>query len=167
SRNRRFSRQQCRVNTSGFPMRIAVIGTGYLGTTHAACMAQIGHSVLGVDIDPGKVAKLQSGEVPFFEPGIENVVRDNLASGRLRFTDSYAEAADFADVFFLTVGTPQIETGLGANLSYLNAAIDTLAPHLNRPALIVGKSTVPVGTAGGFGKRTRGIAPARGNIEFL
>ena len=135
-------------------MRIAVIGTGYLGTTHAACMAQIGHHVLGVDIDPGKVAKLQSGEVPFFEPGIDNLVRDNLASGRIRFTDSYAEAADFADVVFLTVGTPQCETGLGANLSYLDAAIDALSPHLNRPTLIVGKSTVPVGTAERLARRT-------------
>jgi UDPglucose 6-dehydrogenase len=147
-------------------MRIAMIGTGYLGTTHAACMAEIGHDVLGVDIDPGKLAKLQSGEVPFFEPGIENVVRDNLASGRLRFTDSYVEAADFADVHFLTVGTPQSETGLGANLSYLNAAIDALSPHLNRPALIVGKSTVPVGTAERLARRTRSIAPAGDNIEF-
>lgn len=147
-------------------MRIAVIGTGYLGTTHAACMAQVGHNVLGVDIDAGKVAKLQSGEVPFFEPGIENVVRDNLAAGRLRFTDSYGEAADFADVHFLTVGTPQGETGLGADLSYLNAAIDALAPHLNRPALIVGKSTVPVGTAERLARRTRSVAPAGDNIEF-
>ena len=78
-------------------MRIAVIGTGYLGATHAACMAQIGHDVLGVDIDPGKVAKLQSGEVPFFEPGIEDIVRDNLASGRLRFTDSYVESGKFRE----------------------------------------------------------------------
>ena len=147
-------------------MRIAVIGTGYLGTTHAACMAQIGHDVLGVDIDPGKVAKLQSGEVPFFEPGIDNVVRDNLAFGRLRFTDSYVEAADFADVHFLTVGTPQSEIGLGANLSYLNAAIDALSPHLNRPALIVGKSTVPVGTAERLARRTRSIAPAGDDIEL-
>ena len=119
-------------------MRIAVIGTGYLGTTHAACMAHIGHNVLGVDIDPGKVAKLQSGEVPFYEPDVETIVRDTLAAGRLRFTDSYEEAADFADVHFLAVGTPQNETNLGANLSYLNAAIDTLSPHLNRPVLIVG-----------------------------
>ena len=147
-------------------MRIAVIGTGYLGATHAACMAQIGHDVLGVDIDPGKVAKLQSGEVPFFEPGIEDIVRGNLASGRLRFTDSYVEAADFADVFFLTVGTPQSDTGLGANLSYLNAAIDTLSPHLNRPALIVGKSTVPVGTAERLAGRMRSIAPAGDDIEL-
>jgi UDPglucose 6-dehydrogenase len=147
-------------------MRIAVIGTGYLGTTHAACMAQIGHHVLGVDIDPGKVAKLQSGEVPFFEPGIDNLVRDNLASGRIRFTDSYAEAADFADVVFLTVGTPQCETGLGANLSYLHAAIDALSPHLNRPTLIVGKSTVPVGTAERLARRTRSLAPAGDDIEL-
>ena len=147
-------------------MRIAVIGTGYLGATHAACMAQIGHDVLGVDIDPGKVAKLQSGEVPFFEPGIEDIVRDNLASGRLRFTDSYVEAANFANVFFLTVGTPQIDTGLGANLSYLDAAIDTLAPHLNRPALIVGKSTVPVGTAERLARRMRSIAPAGDHLAL-
>ena len=147
-------------------MRIAVIGTGYLGTTHAACMAQIGHHVLGVDIDPGKVAKLQSGEVPFFEPGIDNLVRDNLASGRIRFTDSYAEAADFADVVFLTVGTPQCETGLGANLSYLDAAIDALSPHLNRPTLIVGRSTVPVGTAERLARRTRSLAPAGDDIEL-
>ena len=147
-------------------MRIAVIGTGYLGATHAACMAQIGHDVLGVDIDPGKVAKLQSGEVPFFEPGIEDIVKDNLASGRLRFTDSYVEAANFANVFFLTVGTPQIDTGLGANLSYLNAAIDTLAPHLNRPALIVGKSTVPVGTAERLARRMRSIAPAGDHLAL-
>ena len=147
-------------------MRIAVIGTGYLGTTHAACMAQIGHDVLGVDIDPGKVAKLQSGEVPFFEPGIDNLVRDNLASGRLRFTDSYVEAADFADLVFLTVGTPQCETGLGANLSYLHAAIDALSPHLNRPTLIVGKSTVPVGTAERLARRTRSLAPAGDDIEL-
>jgi UDPglucose 6-dehydrogenase len=147
-------------------MRIAVIGTGYLGTTHAACMAQIGHDVLGVDIDPGKVAKLQSGEVPFFEPGIDNLVRDNLASGRLRFTDSYVEAADFADLVFLTVGTPQCETGLAANLSYLHAAIDALSPHLNRPALVVGKSTVPVGTAERLARRTRSLAPAGDDIEL-
>jgi UDPglucose 6-dehydrogenase len=147
-------------------MRIAVIGTGYLGTTHAACMAQIGHKVLGVDIDPGKVAKLQSGEVPFFEPGIENVVRENLASGRLRFSDSYEEAADFADVHFLTVGTPQNETNLGANISYLDAAIDALSPHLNRPVLIVGKSTVPVGTAKRLARRARSLAPVGDDIEL-
>src|SRR5271156_2009832 len=81
-------------------MRVAVIGTGYLGTTHAACVSQIGHDVVGVDIDAEKVVKLQSGEVPFFEPDLESLVRENLASGRLRFTTSYEEAAEFADVHF-------------------------------------------------------------------
>jgi UDPglucose 6-dehydrogenase len=147
-------------------MRIVVIGTGYLGTTHAACMAEIGHNVLGVDIDPGKVAKLQSGEVPFFEPGLENTVKRNLATGRLRFSASYEEAADFADVHFLTVGTPQSELNFGANLLYVNAAIDALSPHLNKPALIVGKSTVPVGTAERLARRMRSIAPAGEDVEL-
>ena len=147
-------------------MQIAVIGTGYLGTTHAACMAQIGHSVLGVDIDPIKAAKLQSGEVPFFEPDLESAVKDNLASGRLRFTDSFEEAAEFAEVHFLTVGTPQDELHFGANLSYVNAAIDALGPLLNRPTLIVGKSTVPVGTAERLAERVRSIAPAGHDIEL-
>ena len=129
-------------------------------------MAQIGHNVLGVDIDPGKVAKLQSGEVPFFEPGLEDAVKDSLASGRLRFTGSYEEAADFADVHFLTVGTPQSELEFGANLSYVNTAIDALSPFLNRPALIVGKSTVPVGTAERLGERMRSIAPAGDDVEL-
>jgi UDPglucose 6-dehydrogenase len=147
-------------------MRISVIGTGYLGTTHAACMAEIGHHVLGVDIDPGKVAKLQSGEVPFFEPGLEDVVKDNMATGRLRFTDSYEEAATFAELHFLTVGTPQRELGFGANLSYVNTAIDALSPHLKKPALIVGKSTVPVGTAEHLARRARSIAPAGDDVEL-
>jgi UDPglucose 6-dehydrogenase len=147
-------------------MRIAVIGTGYLGATHAACMAQIGHNVLGVDIDPGKVAKLQSGEVPFFEPGLDKAVKDNLTAGRLRFTDSYEEAADFAEVHFLTVGTPQNDTDLGANLACVNAAVDALSPHLIRPTLIVGKSTVPVGTAERLASRARSIAPVGDSLEL-
>lgn len=147
-------------------MRLAVIGTGYLGTTHAACMAQIGHNVLGVDIDPGKVAKLQAGEIPFFEPDLESVVKENLASGRLRFTDSYEEATEFADVHFLTVGTPQTEWDFCANLTYVNGAIDALSPYLNRPALIVGKSTVPVGTAELLARRVRSTAPAGDDIEL-
>src|SRR6516165_251087 len=104
-------------------MQVAVIGSGYLGTTHAACMAQIGHSVLGVDIAAEKVAKLQSGEVPFFEPDLEGLLQENIASGRLRFTTSYEEAAEFADVHFLAVGTPPSTTGRGVDLSYVDAAI--------------------------------------------
>src|SRR3954453_10690101 len=147
-------------------MQLAVIGTGYLGTTHAACMAEIGHNVLGVDIDSAKVAKLQAGEVPFFEPGLENMVKENLASGRLNFTDSYHEVADYADVHFLAVGTPQSALSFGANLSHVNAAIETLSPHLKKPALIVGKSTVPVGTAYRLARLTRSIAPAANDIDL-
>src|ERR1700761_9349 len=141
-------------------MRVAVIGTGYLGATHAACMAQIGHDVVGVDIDAEKVVKLQSGEVPFFEPDLDSLMRDNLASGRLRFTTSYEEVAEFADVHFLAVGTPQSARGQAVDLSFVDAAIDALGPHLRRRTLIVGKSTVPVGTAHRLTQRIRGIAPA-------
>ncbi|TRW77891.1 UDP-glucose/GDP-mannose dehydrogenase family protein [Mycolicibacterium sp. 018/SC-01/001] len=128
-------------------MRCTVFGTGYLGATHAVGMAELGHEVIGVDIDPGKIAKLASGEVPFYEPGLPEMLRRNLDAGRLRFTTDYAEAADFADVHFLGVGTPQKKGEYGADLRHVYAVIDTLVPHLHRPAVIVGKSTVPVGTA--------------------
>ena len=147
-------------------MQVAVIGTGYLGTTHAACMSQIGHNVLGVDISAEKVAKLASGEVPFFEPDLEGLVRENLASGRLRFSTSYEEAADFADVHFLAVGTPQSTRGYGVDLSFAEAAIDALSPHLARPALIAGKSTVPVGTAHRLAQRLRSMAPAGDAVQL-
>lgn len=147
-------------------MHVAVIGTGRLGATHAACMAHIGHSVIGVDIDPGRVAKLSSGSVPFFEPELEQLVRDNLSAGRLRFTGSYQEAADFAEVHFLAVGTPQHQRNFRADLSFIEAAIDALGPHLNGPTLIAGKSTVPVGTAQRLAERVRRIAPAGNDIEI-
>ena len=147
-------------------MRVAVIGTGYLGATHAACMAQIGHDVVGVDIDAEKVVKLQSGEVPFFEPDLDSLMRDNLASGRLRFTTSYEEVAEFADVHFLAVGTPQSTRGQAVDLSFVDAAIDALGPHLRRRTLIVGKSTVPVGTAHRLTQRIRSIAPAGDEVEL-
>jgi UDPglucose 6-dehydrogenase len=147
-------------------MQVAVIGSGYLGTTHAACMAQIGHSVLGIDIAAEKVAKLQSGEVPFFEPDLEGLLKENLASGRLRFSTSYEEAAEFADVHFLAVGTPQSSTGRGVDLSCVDAAIDALSPHLVRPAVIAGKSTVPVGTAHRLAQRVRSMAPAGEAVEL-
>ncbi|TQC45032.1 UDP-glucose/GDP-mannose dehydrogenase family protein [Rhodococcus sp. WS4] len=146
-------------------MRCTVFGTGYLGATHAACMAELGHDVLGVDIDPGKVAKLSAGEVPFYEPGLANVLRRNIEAGRLRFTTSYSEAADFADLHFLGVGTPQKKGEYGADLRHVYSVIDTLAPLLDRPAVIVGKSTVPVGTAADVGARARALAPAGDDVE--
>src|SRR5450755_4209385 len=118
-------------------LRLTVIGTGYLGTTHAACMADLGFEVLGVDIDETKIARLAAGEVPFYEPELEQVLRKNLETGRLRFTTS------FGDVHFLCVGTPQRKDDYAADLSALHAAVDALAPHLSRPCLVVGKSTVP------------------------
>ncbi|MEE2032526.1 UDP-glucose dehydrogenase family protein [Rhodococcus chondri] len=146
-------------------MRCTVFGTGYLGATHAACMAELGHEVIGVDIDAGKVAKLESGEVPFFEPGLREVLRRNLEAGRLSFTTSYEEAAAFADVHFIGVGTPQKSGEFAADLSHVRAVIEALAPLLTRPAVIVGKSTVPVGTAAELAARARDLAPAGDEVE--
>jgi len=141
-----------------------VFGTGYLGATHAAGMAEMGHEVVGVDVDPGKVAKLAAGEVPFYEPGLSEVLRENISRGRLQFTTDYRMAADFADIHFLGVGTPQKKGQYGADLRYLHAVIDELVPLLTRPSVIVGKSTVPVGTAADLGRRARALL--RPDVEF-
>lgn len=146
-------------------MRCTVFGTGYLGATHAAGMAELGHDVLGVDIDAGKIAKLAAGDVPFFEPGLREMLQRNIEAGRLRFTTDYAEAAGFADVHFLGVGTPQKKGEYGADLRHVHAVIDTLVPLLTRPAVIVGKSTVPVGTAAELSERAAGLAPEGVTIE--
>ena len=147
-------------------MRCTVFGTGYLGATHAAGMAELGHEVLGVDIDPGKVAKLAGGDTPFYEPGLRKILSDNLAAGRLHFTTDYDAAAEFADVHFLGVGTPQKKGEYGADLCHVHAVIDTLVPKLRRSAVIVGKSTVPVGTASELGVRARGLAADGVNVEI-
>ncbi|GAA2379246.1 UDP-glucose 6-dehydrogenase [Catellatospora methionotrophica] len=127
--------------------RLTFIGTGYLGATYAICYAELGYEVIGFDVDVDKIEKLSKGEVPFHEPGLDEMLRRNLAAGRLRFTTSYQETADFGDVHFICVGTPQRASGLGADLTYVEASVSNLAQHLSRKALIVGKSTVPVGTA--------------------
>jgi UDPglucose 6-dehydrogenase len=142
-----------------------VFGTGYLGATHAAGMAELGHEVLGVDIDPGKVAKLAGGDIPFYEPGLRKMLSDNLAAGRLHFTTDYDAAAEFAAVHFLGVGTPQKKGEYGADLRHVHAVIDTLVPKLQRSAVIVGKSTVPVGTAMALEERLRRSAPAGDAVE--
>ncbi|MFB1295244.1 UDP-glucose/GDP-mannose dehydrogenase family protein [Mycobacterium sp. pW049] len=139
--------------------QIAVFGTGYLGATHAACMAELGHDVLGVDVDEAKLAKLAAGELPFFEPGLPEVLQRNIEAGRLRFTTSYQEAADFADVHFIAVGTPQKHGELAADLRYVDAVVESLAPLLRRPSVIFGKSTVPAGTAARLSTRARELAP--------
>src|ERR1700754_1028126 len=147
-------------------MRCTVFGTGYLGATHAVGMAELGHEVVGVDIDPGKVAKLAAGDIPFYEPGLRELLTDNLAAGRLRFTTDYDLAADFADVHFLGVGTPQKKGQYGPDLSHVNAVIDNLVPRLSRPAVLVGKSTVPVGTAAELGLRAAALAPSGVDVEI-
>jgi UDPglucose 6-dehydrogenase len=146
-------------------MRLTTIGTGYLGLTHAVCMADLGHDVLGLDVDATKVMRAASGEMPFFEPGLQPLLRKNIDAGRLRFTTSFAEAAKFGDVHFLCVGTPQAADG-SADLRYVYSAVDALAAGLRRPALVVGKSTVPVGTARAIAVRIRQRAPAGAQAEL-
>src|SRR6201996_3612976 len=152
---------------NGQILRISVIGTGYLGLTHAVCMADLGHQVLAIDVDAEKIAKAARGETPFFEPGLEPLLRKNLDSGRLRFTDSFAEIGEFGDVHFICVGTPQVKDGGGsADLSYVFGAAELLAPHLNRASLIVGKSTVPVGTSRQLIERVHAAAPAGAQVDY-
>jgi UDPglucose 6-dehydrogenase len=128
-------------------MRLTVIGTGYLGATHAAAMAELGHDVLGIDIDQSKVDRLNAGDVPFFEPGLPELLGRQLQAGRLRFTTSYDEVGEFGEVHFVCVGTPQRKGEYAADMTYVNAAVEALVPVLRPGALVVGKSTVPAGTA--------------------
>ncbi|MDQ1588077.1 MAG: UDPglucose 6-dehydrogenase [Microbacteriaceae bacterium] len=127
-------------------MRISVIGCGYLGAVHAAAMAELGHEVIGIDIDANKIANLAEGKPPFFEPGLPEILSSAIASGRLSFSTDMADAAG-ATVHFVAVGTPQKRGSSAADLRYVNAAFASLAPHLAAGDLVVGKSTVPVGTA--------------------
>jgi len=127
--------------------KITVIGTGYLGATHAICMAIMGFDVMGFDVDHRKIGQLRAGQVPFYEPGLPEKLREALASGRLRFTTSLDEVAEFGDVHFICVGTPQAANSFAANVSYVESAFMGLAARISRKALLVGKSTVPIGTA--------------------
>jgi UDPglucose 6-dehydrogenase len=146
--------------------RLTVIGAGYLGAVHAACLAELGFEVLGMDIDPVLVANLNQGQAPFCEPGLDPMLRRGLRSGRLRFTVSLPEAARFGDVHFLCVGTPQQNGHPGADLSQLYACVDALAPLLRRPCLVAGKSTTPVGTAAALADRLAALAPAGPRAEL-
>ena len=152
--------------------RLSVIGTGYLGATHAVCMVELGYDVIGLDVDETKIAALRAGKIPFFEPGLPELLAKHIESGRLRFTTDYAEAAEFADVHFICVGTPQAKVGYAADLSYVEAAFSSLAPHLTRRSLVVGKSTVPAGTAARLAELLAATSPCADvelawNPEFL
>ena len=127
--------------------RLTFLGTGYLGATYAICFAELGYDVIGYDVDAERIGRLAAGEVPFHEAGLPELLRRNLAAGRLRFSTDMAEVAEHGDVHFICVGTPQRADGMSADLSYVEACATDLAKHLTRKALIVGKSTVPVGTA--------------------
>jgi UDPglucose 6-dehydrogenase len=152
-------------------MKISVIGCGHLGVVHAACMAEIGHDVLGMDIDEGKAAILNSGKAWFHEPGLDEMISRNAAAGRLRFTTSPTEAAQFGRAHFLGVATPGRPDG-SYDLSQVSAAVTALARYLSGPALIVGKSTVPPGTTASLRAIAAGVSPAGDldiawNPEFL
>jgi UDPglucose 6-dehydrogenase len=148
--------------------RVTVVGTGYLGATHAVCMADLGFSVVGVDLDAQKVRRLAAGEVPFFEAGLEEMLRKNLDADRLRFTTSLENAARWGDVHFVCVGTPQRAGSYAADLTHLDAAIDGLVGHLRPGALVVGKSTVPAGTAARLERKVAAAgALLAWNPEFL
>jgi UDPglucose 6-dehydrogenase len=146
-------------------MKVTVFGCGYLGATHAACMAELGHDVLGVDVDEAKIATLISGDLPFYEPGLVEVLRRNLANGRLRFTTDYDEAAEFATIHFLGVGTPQKKGEYAADLRHVHAMVDDLVPRLRGKHLIIGKSTVPVGTATELQRRATAGSHESATIE--
>lgn len=130
-------------------MRVSVIGCGYLGAVHAACMAELGHQVIGVDVDAEKISLLADGRAPFHEPDLPELLKRHTQSGALVFTSDFAEVVD-CDLHFICVGTPQVARGNNADLSYLDAAISSLTPYVHggeNPSIVVGKSTVPVGTA--------------------
>ncbi|MFF1716554.1 UDP-glucose dehydrogenase family protein [Streptomyces sp. NPDC058268] len=146
-------------------MKLTVIGCGYLGATHAACMAELGHEVLGMDSDMDKVAVLGSGKAPFHERGLDEMLARHTSSGRLKFTASYAETAAFADLHFISVGTPQQPGEHAYDLSHLFAAVRQLAPRLTAPAVIAVKSTVPVGTAPRIRDVLHEHAPAADRLE--
>jgi len=127
-------------------MRVTIFGTGYVGLVTGTCLAEVGHHVVCVDIDVAKIEGLRNGVIPIYEPGLEPMVKANFAEGRLEFTTDAASAIAHGDVIFIAVGTPPDEDG-SADLQYVLAVAKTIGTHLQRPAVVVDKSTVPVGTA--------------------
>ena len=150
-------------------LKLSVIGTGYLGATHAACMASLGFEVIGFDIEASKIDLLSKGKVPFYEPELEELLSEQIKSGRLTFTNNIADLAE-ADVHFICVGTPQVKNGNAADLTYVNSALESIAKFVKPGGLVVGKSTVPVGTATKLRNRLLEFNPKADlawNPEFL
>ena len=150
-------------------LKLSVIGTGYLGATHAACMASLGFEVIGYDTDASKIDLLSKAKVPFYEPDLEELLAEQIKSGRLTFTKNINDLAT-ADVHFICVGTPQVKGGNAADLSYVNSALEGIAKIVKPGGLVVGKSTVPVGTASKLRDRLIALNPKADlawNPEFL
>ena len=150
-------------------LKLSVIGTGYLGVTHAACMASLGFEVIGYDTDTSKIDLLSKAKVPFYEPDLEELLAAQIKSGRLTFTKNINDLAT-ADVHFICVGTPQVKGGNAADLSYVNSALEGIAKIVKPGGLVVGKSTVPVGTASKLRDRLIALNPKADlawNPEFL
>ncbi len=151
-------------------MRIVMIGTGYVGLVTGTCFADSGNDVVCVDIDQKKVERLKQGDIPIYEPGLSEMVTRNVAHGRLKFTTQVAECVTGANCVFLAVGTPQGEDG-SADLKYLFAAADSIAPHLSTHTVVVIKSTVPVGTNRKVANRLKELlgrdVDVASNPEFL
>jgi len=150
-------------------LKLSVIGTGYLGATHAACMASLGFEVIGFDTESSKVDLLSKGKVPFYEPDLEDLLAEQIRSKRLTFTSKLEDLSD-ADVHFICVGTPQVKNGNAADLTYVNSALESIAKYVKPGGLVVGKSTVPVGTATKLRNRLLELNPNADlawNPEFL
>ena len=150
-------------------MKMSVIGCGYLGAVHAACMAKLGHEVVGVDVNEASIAKLRNAEAPFYEPGLPELLAEARDTTRLTFTGDVHDACD-ATVHFVCVGTPQRTGEYAADLRYVDAAVESLLPILKPGDLVVGKSTVPVGTAERLAERVKEVRPEAAlvwNPEFL
>ena len=150
-------------------LKLSVIGTGYLGATHAACMASLGFEVIGFDTEHSKVDLLSKGKVPFYEPDLEELLAEQIKAKRLTFTNKVEDLSD-ADVHFICVGTPQVKNGNAADLTYVNSALESIAKHVKPGGLVVGKSTVPVGTATKLRNRLLELNPKADlawNPEFL
>ena len=150
-------------------LKLSVIGTGYLGATHAACMASLGFEVIGFDTESSKIDLLSKGKVPFYEPDLEELLAEQIKAKRLTFTNKVEDLSD-ADVHFICVGTPQVKNGNAADLTYVNSALESIAKHVKPGGLVVGKSTVPVGTATKLRNRLLELNPKADlawNPEFL
>ena len=143
-------------------LKLSVVGTGYLGATHAAAMAKMGFEVVGVDVDPAKIELLNQGRVPFYEPELDSLLQEQIAAGRLTFSTDFAAISD-CDVHFICVGTPQVENGIAADMRFVDAAVTAVAPVAKAGSLLVGKSTVPVGTANRLSEMLQGLNP---NVEL-